>query len=110
MTSVSVRPLLGLPVPESREAETKTAVSPWTWMVVTCVLLGISAGMRYCRDWQFRAMTKAGAAAPFHLNDLPKSLGSWQCMEGSQAQLEPQVARVAGSSEHIIREYTEEKS
>src|SRR5262245_23821538 len=109
MTSVSVRPLYGPPVPDVKEAGAKTAVSPRTWMIVTCLLLGISGGIRYWRDWQFQAMTDAGSACPFPLKDLPKSLGSWYC-KGSEAQLDPEVSRVAGSSDHIIWEYADEQS
>jgi Protein of unknown function (DUF3485) len=78
-------------------------------MVVTCLLLGISGGIRFWRDWQFQALSNAGAVCPFPLNELPTSLGSWQVMENSQAQLEPEVARVAGSSDHVMREYMDQK-
>jgi hypothetical protein len=79
-------------------------------MVVTCLLLAISGGIRFWRDRQFRTLAEAGAIAPFPMDDLPKNLGTWRCVEGSQTQLEPEVARTAGSSDHIIREYVDEKS
>jgi hypothetical protein len=81
-------------------------------MVVTCLLLGISGGIRYWRDWQFQALADAGAICPFPLSDLPKSLGSWQEVVGSQSQLDPEVAQIAGTPDNcnISREYVDEKS
>jgi hypothetical protein len=43
------------------------------------------------------------------LNELPKTLGSWQWIEGSESQLEPEVARTAGSNVNFLREYFNEK-
>jgi hypothetical protein len=77
-------------------------------MVLTCLLLGLSGGIRFWRDWQFRTLAEAGAVCPFPLNELPTRLGRWQWVEGAQAQLDPEVARVAGSSDHVIREYASE--
>jgi hypothetical protein len=79
-------------------------------MAVTCLLLGISGGIRFCRDRQFRTQAAASASCPFLLNDLPKRLGSWRAIEGLDAQLDPEVARMAGSSDHLIRTYVDEKS
>jgi hypothetical protein len=78
-------------------------------MVITCLLLGISGGIRFWRDWQFRLRAEQGAICPFPLNELPKTLGTWQCLEGSEAQLEPEIAQTAGSSDNIVREYVDEK-
>jgi Protein of unknown function (DUF3485) len=44
------------------------------------------------------------------LKELPRSLGSWHAVEGSDTELDPQIARVAGSSDHVIRTYQEEKT
>jgi hypothetical protein len=78
-------------------------------MALTCLLLGISGGIRFWRDWQFRLQAEKGAVCPFPLNELPKTLGTWQCLEGSEGQLEPEIAQTAGSSENLVREYLDEK-
>ena len=106
---MSVRPFLSVPTRDAQPAAAKTAASPWVWMVVTCLLLGISGGIRFWRDWQFRLRAERGAVCPFPLNELPKTLGSWQWIEGSESQLEPEVARTAGSNDNILREYVNEK-
>jgi hypothetical protein len=110
MTSISVRPLHNSPSQIVRQIAAKTSGSPWAWMAVTCLLLGISGGIRFWREWQFRKQADASASCPFLLNDLPKRLGSWRAIEGSDAQLEPEVAEMAGSSDHIVRTYVDEKS
>jgi hypothetical protein len=79
-------------------------------MAVACVLLGISGGIRFWREWQFQALAKGSAACPFPLDDLPRSLGSWRSNPGSDGQLDPEVAQLAGSSKNIIRDYVDEKT
>jgi hypothetical protein len=78
-------------------------------MIVTCLLLGISGGIRLWRDWQFWARDKASATSPFPLKDLPENLGTWKMIKGSQTGLDPETARIAGSSDHEVREYMDEK-
>src|SRR5579883_1153675 len=109
MTSMSVRPLLSAPTRDAKPPPAQTAASPWVWMVITCLLLGISGGIRFWRDWQFRVRAEQGAVCPFPLDELPKSLGGWQWIESSESQLEPEVARTAGSSVNFVREYVNEK-
>jgi hypothetical protein len=106
---MSVRPLLSAPTRDAKPAPAKAAASPWVWMVVTCLLLGLSGGIRFWRDWQFRLRAEKGAICPFPLSELPKSLGGWQWIEGSESQLEPEVARIAGSTDNIARDYVHEK-
>jgi hypothetical protein len=86
------------------------ARSEWTWIALVCVLLGVSGGIRYWRDWQFRSLSKESEASPFPLKELPKVLGNWRAVEGSETKLDPQVARAAGSSDHLIRTYVNENS
>jgi hypothetical protein len=79
-------------------------------LAFTCLLLAISGGIRYWRDRQFQFMARESEVSPFPLNDLPKVLGTWHEVEGSDAHLDPETARVSGSSDHIIRVYMDEKS
>jgi hypothetical protein len=85
----------------------KATVSPWAWLAVTCVFLSISGGIRFGRDLQFSSRARESKTCPFPLNELPKVLGSWHELEGSESQLDPETARVAGSSDHIIRVYAD---
>jgi hypothetical protein len=85
-------------------------MSPWKWAVVTCVLLGISGGLRYWREWQFAALAARSEACPFPLIELPRAMGTWRAADGAEAKLDPAVARFAGASDHILREYIDEKT
>jgi len=76
-------------------------------MVVACLLLSVSGGVRFWREWQFRNLRAATAVSPFRLENLPKSLGSWRFVAATQ--LDEEVARIAGSSAHIVWEYLDEK-
>jgi Protein of unknown function (DUF3485) len=87
------------------QSNTSPAKSPWFWFVVTAVLLLVSGGVRFWRDRQFESIVDQSAACPFPLNEIPKTLGTWQAIEGSDYQLDPETARTAGSSDHIIRTY-----
>jgi Protein of unknown function (DUF3485) len=111
MTSTTIRPLIGLPIETPRRpAAARAAMSPWMWMAVTCLLLGISGGIRVWRDWQFATLAGKSEPAPFPLAELPRTLGTWQAGAGEDTQLDPGVARFAGASDHIVRGYLDEKT
>ena len=79
-------------------------------MVVACLLLGISGGIRFWRDRQFAALAAGSTASPFPLNELPRRMGDWGSMVSSDGQFDPEVAQVAGSSDSIVRAYLNEKT
>jgi hypothetical protein len=75
-------------------------------MTLACVLLGASGGVRAWQDYRFATVENYAAASPFPLKDLPQVLGEWQAVEGSEINLDPEIARIAGSSDHLIRTYS----
>ena len=82
----------------------------WRWIIVVCTLLGVSGGIRYWRDWQFYSLLRKSEVPPFALGEIPNVLGNWHAIEGSENTLEPEIARIAGASDHLIRTYVDEKS
>ena len=40
------------------------------------------------------------------MKDLPQTLGDWRRQEGSEIKLDPEIARIAGSTDHVIRTYS----
>jgi hypothetical protein len=111
MTSTSIHKAILSPVEAARRPDAARAImSPWKWMAVTCLLLGIAGGIRLGREWQFKALAVKNQAPPFRLAELPQSMGTWQANEDSEDQLDKEVARFAGANEHIIRGYLDEKS
>ena len=82
----------------------------WTWTLLFCVVLGMSGGIRYLRDWQFQSLNKESEKPPFPLKEFPKTLGDWHEVEGTEITLDPQIARIAGSSDHLIRTYVNRRN
>jgi len=82
----------------------------WTWTFLFCVVLGMSGGIRYLRDWQFQTLNKESEKPPFPLKEFPKTLGDWHEVEGTEITLDPQIARIAGSSDHLIRTYVNRRN
>ena len=82
----------------------------WRWVVLVCMLLGVSGGIRYWRDWQFYSLSKENEVPPFALEEIPRALGDWHMPEGSEGTLEPEIGRIAGATDHLIRTYVDEKS
>ena len=86
------------------------AATPWSWVVVTCLILGIAGGTRYWREYQFYDINKESRNSPFPLAELPRLVGEWRLDEGLVAPLDPEIARFAGASDHITRQYTNIKN
>ncbi len=86
------------------------ATFEWRWVALICMLLVISGAIRYWRDWRFQSLSRESEIPLFSLNEIPKELGSWQAEEGSEETLEPDIARIAGASDHLIRTYVDAKS
>ena len=53
---------------------------------------------RSSRPWPW------SADCPFPLAELPRTMGKWQAIDDSEVQLDPEVMRFAGASEHIMRD------
>ena len=110
MTSISVRPPHSTPAQAPEGVSPKVGGSPWAWMIVACLLLGISGGIRLWRELQFASLAAGSSLPPFRLEELPRDLGNWQSVREKDSQLDPQVALIAGSSDNIIRTYVDRKS
>jgi len=82
----------------------------WRWVALICMLLVISGAVRYGRDRHFQSLSRESEIPLFPLNEFPKELGSWRMEEGTEETLEPDIARIAGASDHLIRTYVDGKS
>ena len=94
---------------DSRAPEAPRAFD-WGWLLLVGVLFGLCGGVRFWREWQFNSLSKESGVAPFGLKELPRELGDWRVVEGSESTLEPDIAQIAGASDHLIRTYINEKS
>jgi hypothetical protein len=79
--------------------------SAWVWMTLACVMLGASGAVRAWQDRRFSTAQIRVEDPPFPLKDLPQTLGDWRVQERGESSLDPEVARIAGCSDHVIRTY-----
>jgi hypothetical protein len=86
------------------------SISPWKWCLLASILLAGSGTLRLVRDLQFQTVTQQSANCPFPLSEIGSELGTWREVKGTQTKLDEEVARVAGSSEHFVRMYTDLKT
>jgi len=107
--------LIDPPASERKMSEPRTPDAPQPrrpsfkidlrWALMLVLLLGASGLVRHWRDSQFRSLETQSKDAPFALKQLPTVLGSWRMVEGAETTLDPRIARIAGSSDHIVRTY-----
>ena len=110
MTSITLRTPRRSPSEAPSHTSATFLSSPWMWAVVACLLLGISGGIRLWREHQFASLAAESDSPPFSLKELPRILDNWRSEEGMDDHLDPRVALVAGSSDHTVRTYLNEKS
>jgi Protein of unknown function (DUF3485) len=84
--------------------------SEWSRVALICMLFVVAGEFRYWQDRQFHDLARKKEVSPFPLSEFPKELGSWRAKEGSETTLEPDIARIAGASDHLIRTYVDQKS
>jgi hypothetical protein len=85
-------------------------VRPLIWGVLACVFLGGSGLVRTWQDRRLDVVARLNEPAPFALKDLPKDLAGWHYLEGGDQRLDPEIAKIAGSTDHLIRTYVDEST
>lgn len=79
----------------------------WVRVALAVVLLGASATVRLWQAWGVDQALREGRKSPFPLQGLPKDLGDW---EGIDEELDPQIARATGCTDHVFRTYQNRKT
>lgn len=82
----------------------------WTSIVLVCASLGASGLVRTWQDRRLADAVRLSEPAPFPLKDLPVKLPGWSYIDATEQRLDPQVAKIAGSSDHLIRTYVDEST
>jgi hypothetical protein len=99
------------PAPAATEADELPAPRPrrgpggpilWAQVALAVLLLAASAAGRYRQSLRVDQMLRDGRVPPFHLADLPMTLGPWT---GHDEALDPIIARATGSTEQFQRIY-----
>lgn len=100
--------------PVARRPQTASRPPAWKlnlrWLAMICLLLGTSGALRYWRDLQFASILNQEKESPFPLKEIPTILGDWRMIEGAEATLDPEIAKIAGSSDHILRAYENQRT
>ena len=71
--------------------------------VAAIALLAVSAGVRMQMEAAVNQRIVATQFSPFDLDEIPKTIGPWK---GEDGDLDPFIARKTGSTDYIMRRYT----
>ena len=82
--------------------------APWAWAGVALLMLAVSLGFRLAQDRRLGLAARPAEAAPFPLKSLPYTLGDWKASVGVEEKLDDQIARLAGTTDYLIRTYADE--
>lgn len=97
------------PVAERPPVRGSASFRPVTWGVAACLLLGVSGLVRSWQDSRLDDVVRQFEPAPFSLKDLPETVNKrWRFLEGGDQRLDPKIAKIAGSSDHLIRTYIDD--
>ncbi len=91
--------------PPSRGPRTR---GPILWALVGVALLATSGIVRAVQDRRFEQEKGYLENCPFPLKSIPKTLGGWKVVEGSDKKLDELTLRITGSTDHILRNYVDE--
>ena len=76
-------------------------------VVVALILLFVSTGVRYRMEAAVNQRITATRFSPFPLSEIPHIIGPWQGVDG---ELDPFIARKTGSTDYIMRRYTNQQT
>ena len=80
----------------------RAAAGTWLCVTLVCALLVVSGMIRWTQARRFQALSQAWKESPFPLDELPLTMGPWR---GETAQMDEQIARATGATDHILRRY-----
>jgi hypothetical protein len=80
---------------------------PWIGLGLAVVLLATSGAVRAWQSWGVNDALRQGRESPFPLSTLPMTLGDWK---GEARELDPEIARETGCSDHVFRSYHNAKT
>jgi Protein of unknown function (DUF3485) len=98
---------------EHRRGRRPRKVWSWVWMTLVCLLFTTSGLVRVWQDWRFDTVKNQEVKLLFPLAKLPRDLGAgsikeWHALPDTEAVLDPQIARVAGSVDSLVRVYRDD--
>ena len=94
-------------VSETAEPTRRPRRVPWLGLTLAVVLLTASGVVRAWQSWGINEALRQGQESPFPLAELPMSLGDWK---GEVRELEPEIAKATGCTDHVFRSYRNSKT
>lgn len=85
-----------------------TGRATWTWCALALSLLIGSGVVRSVQADRYEQEQNVEVRSPFPLGQIPRSFGDWKVVEGSETVLDPLTTRITGSTDHIIRTYSDQ--
>jgi hypothetical protein len=79
-------------------------------MGLVCAVLLSSGAVRFWEDRRFRSLQVQTVNPLFPLKSFDETVGRWQTRESAESALDPQIARIAGSSDSLIRTYVDKQT
>ncbi len=92
----------------SARATPSSSRSVLTWAVGASLLLVGSGVVRAVQAGRYEQDKSYRVECPFPLNTIPRTVGDWQVLQGSETVLDPMTTRITGSTDHVIRTYVDE--
>lgn len=80
------------------------------WAIICSTLLAGSAGFRALQSRHYQEENSYTVESPFALKNIPKQVGDWQLVEGSEGNLDPLTTRITGSTDHILANFHNEQT
>lgn len=84
--------------------------SPWTWMILACVVIAGSGLIRVNQERAFADAARSAEQSPFPIRDLPRELGSHWKMVGDERNLDAETLQIAGCSDYLYRQYVDSRT
>lgn len=73
---------------------------------MVCLFMGASTLLRVWQDRRYvTGRDAASSVAMFPLKQIPKDFDVWKAREGGKSTLDPEIARIAGSVDSLVRVY-----
>ena len=78
------------------------------WCVGASLLLISSGVVRAVQSGRYELDRNSQVECPFPLKELPRKVGDWHVVEGSETILDPLTTRITGSTDYVIWKYVNE--
>ena len=87
---------------------TTTSRGVLAWCLGATLLLVGSGVVRAVQSNRYNEDRTASIDCPFPLKTLPRTIGGWHVLNGSETVLDPLTTRITGSTDHILLTYMDD--